>query len=343
MPWALILLLSKEWFDLSMKKIIAVLLCELLWVSFGFAPCAQAQTYPDRPVKIEVSLAAGATNDLIARALAHKLSDLYKAPFIVENKAGGNGTIAAGFVAKEAPDGYTLLLGNTSTLAIHASLFTTLNYDPVKDFQAIALVAESPSVLVINSNLPAKTLKEFIAYAKAHPSAVAYGSPGSGSPFHLSGELLNLQTDIHMLHVPYKGAAPELVDLLGGQIQAMFDNPPNVMNHIKAGRLRALCVTSETRMPQLPDVPTLGESGYPNAQSTSFFALVGPKGMSTSVVNNLSAKVAEAMKDPQIQSQFLELGANPMALNPAQTTSYLDNQVQKWAKVVKSSGVKADQ
>ena len=234
-------------------------------------------------------------------------------------------------------------MGNTSTLAIHASLFTNLNYDPVKDFQAIALVAESPSVLVINSSLPVKTLKEFIAYVKAHPNAVAYGSPGSGSPFHLSGELLNLQTDIHMLHVPYKGAAPELVDLLGGQIQAMFDNPPNVMNHIKAGRLRALCVTSETRMSQLPDVPTLGESGYPNAQSTSFFALVGPKGMNSSVVNSLSAKVAEAMKDPLIQSQFLELGANPMALNPGQTTSYLDVQVQKWAKVVKSSGVKADQ
>jgi tripartite-type tricarboxylate transporter receptor subunit TctC len=326
-----------------MNFISAALFASLSLLYMGLGANAQAQTYPERPVKIEVSLAAGATNDLIARALAHKLSDLYKAPFIVENKAGGNGTIAAGFVAKEAPDGHTLLLGNTSTLAIHASLFSNLNYDPVKDFQAIALVAESPSVLVINSNLPAKTLKEFIAYVKAHPNAVAYGSPGSGSPFHLSGELLNLQTDIHMLHVPYKGAAPELVDLLGGQIQAMFDNPPNVMNHIKAGRLRALCVTSDTRMAQLPEVPTLGESGYPNAQSTSFFALVGPKGMNQTVVNALSAKVAEAMKDPQIQSQFLELGANPMALNPLQTATYLDNQVQKWAKVVKSSGVKADQ
>ena len=165
---------------LNMKKLHALLLCSFFSLSLGLSTCALAQNYPERPVKIEVSLAAGATNDLIARALAHKLSDLYKAPFIVENKAGGNGTIAAGFVAKEAPDGYTLLLGNTSTLAIHASLFTNLNYDPVKDFQAIALVAESPSVLVINSSLPVKTLKEFIAYVKAHPNAVAYGSPGSG-------------------------------------------------------------------------------------------------------------------------------------------------------------------
>lgn len=325
-----------------MNKFFAVLLVGWFALTMSLSTNVQAQSFPDHPVKIEVSLAAGATNDLIARALAHKLTDLFKTAFIVENKAGGNGTIAAGFVAKENPDGYTLLLGNTSTLAIHASLFTTLNYDPVKDFQAIALVAESPSVLVINSSLPAKTLKEFISYVKAHPNAVAYGSPGSGSPFHLSGELLNLQTDIHMLHVPYKGAAPELVDLLGGQIQAMFDNPPNVINHIKAGRLRALCVTSDNRMVQLPDVPTLSESGYPNAQSTSFFALVGPKGMNPIVVNALSLKVAEAMKDPQIQTQFLELGANPMALNPAQTSSYLDNQVQKWAKVVKASGVKAD-
>jgi tripartite-type tricarboxylate transporter receptor subunit TctC len=326
-----------------MTQLNALVLALLALLSLNRLETVQAQTYPERPVKIEVSLAAGATNDLIARALAHKLTELLKSPFIVENKAGGNGTIAAGFVAKEAPDGYTLLLGNTSTLAIHASLFTNLSYDPVKDFQAIAMVAESPSVLVINANLPAKTLKEFITYVKAHPNTVAYGSPGSGSPFHLSGELLNLQTDIHMLHVPYKGAAPELVDLLGGQIQAMFDNPPNVMNHIKASRLRALAVTSETRMSQLPDVPTLGESGYPNAQSTSFFALVGPKGMSAAVVNALSSKVAEAMKDTQIQAQFIELGANPMALNAAQTTTYLDTQVQKWAKVVKASGVKADQ
>jgi tripartite-type tricarboxylate transporter receptor subunit TctC len=330
-----------------MKKLIHpalnVVCAMLLVVLPQFQPQAHAQSYPDRPVKIVVSLSAGATNDLIARMLAHKLTDLLKAPFIVENRAGAAGTLAAGYVAHEPSDGYTLLLGNTSTLAIHASLFTNLNYDPAHDFQAISLVAESPCVFVINASMPVKTLKEFVAYARVHPTQVAYGSPGLGSPFHLSGELLNLQTDIHMLHVPYKGAAPELVDLLGGQIQAMFDNPPNLMSHLKAGRLRALSVTSDTRMSQLPDVPTMAESGFPNAQSTSFFALVGPKGMGAATVSTLNQAVAQAMKDVPMQAQFLELGANPMTLTPQQTTSYLDGQVQKWAKVVKASGVIAEQ
>jgi tripartite-type tricarboxylate transporter receptor subunit TctC len=302
-----------------------------------------AQSYPDRPVKIVVSLSPGATNDLIARSLAQKLGELFKNPFFVENKPGGNGTIAAAYVAKESPDGHTLLLGNTSTLGIQPSLFTNLSYDPVKDFQSIALVAESPIVMVVNANLPVKNLKEFIAYAKAHPNQVAYGSPGAGSPFHLTGELLNLQTDIRMLHVPYKGAAPALVDLLGGQIQVMFDNPPNVLNQIKNGRLRALCVTSSSRIPQLPEVPTTSEAGFPSVQSTSFFALVGPKGMNPNSVNVLSSKVAEAMKDPQIQSQLIDLGAIPKTLDATQTTTYIDSQVQKWARVIKTSGIKADQ
>ena len=326
-----------------MKKILPFYLGALWAILWSLSSLSHAQTYPERPVKIVVSLTAGATNDLIARMLAHKLTDVLKGSFIVENRAGAAGTLAAGYVAHEAPDGYTLLLGNTSTLAIHSSLFNNLNYDPARDFQAISLVAESPCVLVINSSLPVKTLKEFVAYVKTHPNQVAYGSPGLGSPFHLSGELLNLQTDIRMLHVPYKGAAPALVDLLGGQIQAMFDNPPNLLSHLKAGRLRALSVTSDTRIAQLPDVPTMAESGFPNAQSTSFFALVGPKGMNPNLVSTLNQAVVQAMKDTPMQSQFLELGANPMTLSPAQTTSYLDGQVQKWAKVVKASGVKAEQ
>ena len=195
-----------------------------------FLPCVLlAQTYPERPVRVVVSYSAGATNDIVARAVAQRLSVAFKQNFFVENRVGGNGTIGTGFVAKEPAEGYNLLLGNTSILAIHPSLFSSLPYDPVKDFQAVSILAESPTVLVVNAAVPVRTVKELVAYSKANPKLVAYGSPGTGTPFHLSGELFNSQTGTSMLHVPYKGAAPAVVDLLGGQIQVMFDNLPNVL------------------------------------------------------------------------------------------------------------------
>jgi tripartite-type tricarboxylate transporter receptor subunit TctC len=302
-----------------------------------------AETYPDRTVRIIVSLAPGATNDIVARAVGQKLSEQFKQPFIVENKTGGNGTIAAAYVAKSPADGYTLMLGNTSTLAIHPSLFTNLVYDPVKDFRPVSILAESPSVLVVNPALPAKTIQEFVAYAKAHPKAIAYGSPGSGSPFHLSGELFNSQAGITMLHVPYRGAAPAVVDLLGGQIQVMFDNIPNVLTHIRNGKLRALAVTSRSRVALLPEVPTMAESGYAGAESQSFFALVAPKDTPTAVIDALSNKLVDTMRDPALKARFAELGVYPMKDTPQQASRYLDAQVTKWAKVVKASGAKPDQ
>ncbi|MDX3907628.1 MAG: tripartite tricarboxylate transporter substrate binding protein [Pigmentiphaga sp.] len=304
---------------------------------------AQARSdYPSRPVTIVVTLAAGATNDIVARIVAQKLTELTKQTFVVENRTGGNGTIGASHAAHAAPDGYTLMLGNTSTLAIHPSLFSKLDYDPVKDFLPVSILAESPSVMVVNAAVPARTLKEFIAYAKANPKGVAYGSPGSGSPFHLSGELFNSQAGTTMLHVPYRGNAPAMTDLMGGQIQVMFDNTPNVIPQIRAGKLRALAATSNQRIPQLPDVPTLAEEGFPEAESTSFFALVAPKGTPTDIVDQLSEKAREAMRDPAIQARLTELGATAVGSTPQQAQKYLDEQVAKWSKVVKASGAKAD-
>jgi len=308
-----------------------------------FLPCALwAQTYPERPVRVVVSYTAGATNDIVARAVAQRLSVAFKQNFYVENKAGGNGTIGAGFVAKEPADGYNLLLGNTSILGIHPSLFPALPYDPVKDFQAVSILAESPTVLVVNAALPVRTVKELVAYSKANPKAVAYGSPGTGTPFHLSGELFNSQTGTSMLHVPYKGAAPAVVDLLGGQIQVMFDNLPNVLNHIRSGKLRALVVTSDARLSQLPDVPTMAEAGFAGAESSSFFAFVVAKGTPAPLVQTLSAKIADIMREPTIKAQLSDLGAIAVGNTPAQATLYLNEQVLKWTKVVKASGVKAD-
>ncbi|VCU71493.1 Tripartite tricarboxylate transporter family receptor [Pigmentiphaga humi] len=318
--------------------ILSMAACALLGSSI-----AQAQSsYPSRPVTIVVTLAAGATNDIVARALAQKLTELTRQTFVVENRTGGNGTIGAAHVARAAPDGYTLLLGNTSTLAIHPSLFSKLDYDPVKDFVPASILAESPSVMVVNPAVPARTLKEFIAYAKANPKGVAYGSPGSGSPFHLSGELFNSQAGTTMLHVPYRGNAPAMTDLMGGQIQVMFDNTPNVIPQIRAGKLRALAATSRERIPQLPDVPTLAEEGFPAAESTSFFALVAPKGTSPEVIGKLSEKVREAMHDPAVQKRLDELGAVAVGNTPPQAQRYLDEQVAKWSTVVKASGAKAD-
>ncbi|PIT81728.1 tripartite tricarboxylate transporter substrate binding protein [Limnohabitans sp. 15K] len=319
-------------------------LIQRLFVSVAlFLPCVLwAQAYPERPVRVVVSYSAGATNDIVARAVAQRLSVAFKQNFFVENKVGGNGTIGAGFVAKEPADGYNLLLGNTSILGIHPSLFPSLSYDPVKDFQAVSILAESPTVLVVNAAMPVRTVKELVAYSKANPKSVAYGSPGTGTPFHLSGELFNSQTGTSMLHVPYKGAAPAVVDLLGGQIQVMFDNLPNVLNHIRSGKLRALVVTSDARLSQLPEVPTMAEAGLSGAESSSFFAFVVAKGTPASIVQTLSAKIAEVMRDPAIKSQLSDLGAIPVGNTPAQATQYLNDQVIKWTKVVKASGAKAD-
>ena len=308
-----------------------------------FLPCVLlAQTYPERPVRVVVSYSAGATNDIVARAVAQRLSVAFKQNFFVENRVGGNGTIGTGFVAKEPAEGYNLLLGNTSILAIHPSLFSSLPYDPVKDFQAVSILAESPTVLVVNAAVPVRTVKELVAYSKANPKLVAYGSPGTGTPFHLSGELFNSQTGTSMLHVPYKGAAPAVVDLLGGQIQVMFDNLPNVLNHIRSGKLRALAVTSDARLSQLPDVPTMAEAGFAGAESSSFFAFVVAKGTPATIVQTLSAKIAEIMREPAIKSQLSDLGAIPVGNTPAQAAQYVNEQVVKWTKVVKASGAKAD-
>jgi len=319
------------------------LLSRLIFTFICFIPLfVAAQQYPERPVRVVVSYSAGATNDIVARAVAQRLSVAFKQNFFVDNKVGGNGTIGTGFVARESADGYNLLLGNTSTLAIHPSLFNSLPYDPTKDFQAVSILAESPTVLVVNSSLPVRTVKELVAYSKANSKSVAYGSPGTGTPFHLSGELFNSQTGTTMLHVPYKGAAPAVLDLLSGQIQVMFDNLPNVLNHIRSGKLRALAVTSEARLTQLPDVPTMAEAGFAGAESSSFFAFVVAKGTSPAIVQSLSVKIAEIMREPAIKAQLTELGAIPVGNTPAQATQYISEQVVKWTKVVKASGAKAD-
>lgn len=301
-----------------------------------------AQDYPARSVRIVVPFAAGATNDIVARLVAHKLSEQTRQPFVVENRVGGNGIIGAEFVAKSPPDGYTLLLGNTSSLAIQISLFAKLPYHPQRDFDVAAIVAESPTVLVIHPSVPARTVEEFVAHAKANPGRLNYASPGNGTPFHLAMELFKTQTGTQLVHVPYKGAAPAVADLLTGQVQAIFDNTPNILPHVRSGKLRALAAASTARLAVLPDVPTMGEAGLRGVEATSFFAIVAPKGTPPRIIGFLNSEIGRAVRESDVRQKLAEFGAEPVGNTPQQSTDYVAREIARWAQVVKASGAKVD-
>jgi tripartite-type tricarboxylate transporter receptor subunit TctC len=302
---------------------------------------AAGQDYPARTVRIVVPFAAGATNDIVARLFAQKLSDQTGQAFIVENRTGGGGIPGADFVAKSAADGYTLLLGNTSLLAIQVGLHSKLPYDP-REFEPVSVLAVSPSVLIVHPSVPAASVAELIAYAKAAPGNLSYASAGNGSPFHLSAELFKAQTGVQMVHVPYKGSAPALIDLLAGQVQLMFDNIPSVLPHIRSGKVRALATTGATRLALLPEVPTLAEAGFKNAQSVSWFAIVAPKGTPKGIVARLHAEIVRAETQPQLRQRLHELGAEPVGNSPAEAAAHIRAEIAKWEKVIKESGAKAD-
>ena len=302
---------------------------------------ASGQDYPVRAVRIVVPFAAGATNDIVARLFARKFSEQTKQPFVVENRAGGSGIPGAEFVARSAPDGYTLLLGNTSLLGIHVSLYSKLPYDP-RDFAPVSVLAISPSALVVHPSVPAKSASELVAHAKASPGKLNYASAGNGTPFHLSAELFKAQTGTNMVHVPYKGAAPALSDLLAGEVQLMFDNIPSVLPHIRSGKVRAIATTGATRLSLLPEVPTLAEAGFKNAQSVSWFAIVAPKGTPKDIIARLHAEIVKAESQADVRQRLYELGAEPVGNSPEEAAEHIRAEIAKWEKVIKESGAKAD-
>ncbi len=323
----------------------AALLCLSLCTLFlGSAQhaLAQASDYPVRPVRIVVPIAAGATNDIVARLLATRLADILLQPFLIENRPGGAQITGSDVVAHANADGYTLLFANTSILAIHASLFPRLPYDPRRDFDPVSIVAESPSVLVVLPSLPVNDLQGFIDYARAHPGKLNYGSPGSGSPFHLSMELFKKQTGTDLVHVPFNGNQYSLAALLGNQIQALFDNPPNVLPQIRAGKLHGLAVSSPQRVAVLPEVPTLAEVGFKGAEAQSFFAIVVPHGTPAAIVAKLNGALLLALKQPEVHQRLLDLGAIPLGNSPTEAASYIAAASALWARVVKDSGAQVD-
>ncbi|MBP0629582.1 MULTISPECIES: tripartite tricarboxylate transporter substrate binding protein [unclassified Cupriavidus] len=309
----------------------------------GFAGAAHAQGgYPTKPITLIVPFSAGGTTDILARIVGLQLGKALGQPVVIDNRPGAGGNIGASLAAKAPGDGYTLFMGTIGTHAINQSLYSKLPYDPVKDFAPITRVAMVPNLVVVNPKVPVNNVKELIAYVKANPDKLSYGSSGSGSSMHLSGELFNSMTGLHIQHIPYKGSAPAVNDLLGNQIGLMFDNMPSSYPHVKAGKLRALAVTSAKRSPALPNVPTVAESGVPGYEATSWFALYATGGTPQPIVDRLNAEVVKILAMPEVKKQMADQGAEPNPEKPAQLAAFMKSETAKWAKVVKASGATVD-
>jgi len=306
---------------------------------------AGAQTsssYPTKPIRLVVPFPPGGATDIMARAVAQKLTDAWGQSVIVDNRPGAGGNIGSELVAKAAPDGYTLEMGTVGTHAINPSLYAKMPYDHVKDFVPVILVAGVPNVLVVNPSVPAKSVQELIAYAKANPGRLNFASSGSGTSIHLSGELFKLMAGVQMTHVPYKGSAPALQDLLGGQVQLMFDNLPPSLPQIKAGKLRALAVTTAARAPALPDVPTIAESGLPGFEASSWFGVLAPAGTPPAIVTRLNTEIAAWLATPEAREKMVAVGAVIAGGTPEDFARHIATETAKWAKVVQESGAKVD-
>ena len=301
---------------------------------------AFAQAYPARPVHMVVGFAAGGGADIMARLIGQGLSERLGQQIVVDNRPGAGTNIATEVVAKAAPDGYTLLLANSPN-AINATLYDNLSSDFIRDIAPVASIGRVPLVMVVNPALPAKTIPEFIAYAKANPGKVNMGSGGNGAPDHMSGELFKAMAGVGILHVPYRGVAPALADLLGGQVQVIFGTMPAVIALIKSGRLRALGVTTATRSNELPDVPSIGEF-VPGYEASQWYGIGAPKGTPADVIERLNRETNAVLADPKMQARLAELGASVLSGSPADFGKLIVDETAKWAKVVKISGAKPD-
>jgi len=300
---------------------------------------AQA-TWPERPVTLVVPYTPGGVTDALARNVAKALGERLKQPVVVENRAGGGANIGAAHVAKSNPDGYTLLMGSAATHAINSSLYQKLTYDHLKDFAPISFIAQVPNVLVVHPSVPANNVKELIAHAKANPGKLNFGSSGAGGTIHLSGELFKSMAGVQMTHVAYKGSAPAVNDLLGGQTQVMFDS--SVVPHVKAGKLRALGVTSAKRSSALPDVPTIAEAGLPGYEATAWFGILAPAGTPEPVITRLNTELSAVLRDPAVTKWMEGQGFDVAGGSPADFAAHIRKETAKWARVVKESGATAE-
>ncbi len=315
-----------------------LLMCGVL-VSTGV--CAQTN-YPNRPIRIIVAFSAGGISDVIARALAAKMSNTIGQPVVVENKPGAASTLAGDLVAKSAPDGYTVWLQDITTHSINATLYAKLPFDPIKDFAPVTLVASTPLMLVVHPSNPAKNLKELVAFLKSGDGKHAYGSSGSGSPNHLAGELLKTANAIDTLHIPYKGSAPSTQAILANEIAFVFSSMPPAVSNVKGGRLRALAVTSTKRVPAAPDVPTMIEAGMPDFDIVVYTGILAPAGTPAPIVARLNAEFAKAVAADEIKMVYEKVGADAITNTPEAFRAMIAQQIAIMAPLVRASGAKAD-
>nr|WP_255592631.1 tripartite tricarboxylate transporter substrate binding protein [Bordetella sp. BOR01] len=309
----------------------------LAWTCAGPVQAA----YPEKPVRLVVGFSPGGATDIAARVVAAELSNILKQPFVVENKPGAGSNLAADQVSRAAPDGYTLFVVAV-TSAINQTLYKDLNFDIVKDFAPVGLLIKSPNLLVVNPSLPVNNVQELVDYAKKNPGKLAFASAGTGGSTHMAGELFKLQAGIDMLHVPYRGSAPAMADLIGGQVQLSFDNMPSAWQHVQSGKLRALAVTTKERSASAPNVPTMAESGFPDFDVSAWFGLVAPAGTPSDVIAKLNTAVNQVLAMPAVRERFDTMGAVAAPTTPGQFGDYIKSEVDMWGKVVKASGATAN-
>ena len=311
-------------------------------VALGAAPFTFAQAWPAKAIHFVVPYPAGGPVDSVARLLGQKVGERLQQPIIIENKPGAGGNIGADSVAKAPADGYTILMGAVATHAINPTLYASIPYDAVKDFAPVTQVASTPNVLVVHPSLPVHSVAELVAYARKNPGKLNFGSGSSGSAGHLAGELMKSMAGIDMTHVPYKGAAPAMQDLVAGRLDLMFDNLASAQGQIRAGTVRALAVTTAKRSTLAPDIPTIGESGLPGFDISTWFGVFAPAATPAAIVSRLHDEFAAALASPDVREKMLALGAEPVSSTPKEFAAYIESEARKYARLVKASGARAD-
>ena len=303
---------------------------------------AFAQSYPSKPIRLIVPFAAGGGNDNIARLVGKRLNENLGQPLVIDNRPGAGGVVGAELAAKSPPDGYTLFLGGVGSHAVNPNLNEKLPYDPIRDFSPVILLARAPLILVVHPSVPARTFAEFVAYARKNPGKLNFASNGNGSSAQLAAVMFDSMAGAEMVHVPYKGLAPALTDLLSGQVQVMFSSPVAILPHIKAGKLRALAVTGEKRMASLPEAPTVAESGFPGYEASSWYGILAPAGTSREIVARLNAEFLKALEQPDVRNSLIADGAEPVGDTPEQFAAYIRSEKERMGKLIRDARIRME-